>query len=108
MGWENIPPNTCTIDDPVLPAVELLDQNGRIINVIVASMCDAEWLCIAYVELGMYEAEGVTAMTCRPRPDVADPDVPPPTEFPPPGDMPPQPDPDPGWLESPEPEAEEE
>ena len=99
MGWENIPPNTCPIDSPVLPAVELVDQDGRILNCIIASMCDAEWLALAYAELEVYE--GVTEITCRPRPAVAEE---PPAEFPPIGDAPPAPPmPEPELPAEPEP-----
>lgn len=105
MGWENVPPNTCSIDEPILPAVELVDQAGRVLNVIVASMCDAQWLAHAYAELGMYE--GATAITCRSRAD-APVSVPegeggdpgeeggePPATYPPIKDAPPAPPPEP-------------
>lgn len=101
MGWENVPPNTCPADAEVFPDVELVDQDGRVLNVIVASMCDAEWLCVLYTELGMYE--GATSITARRYQPPGEGEQPP-SEYPPVGDLPPEPDP---VAEDPEPDLEE-
>jgi hypothetical protein len=56
-----LPPNTCSADDPVMDAVRIFDQDGVILNTVRATVCNANWLCVAIPLLEMYP--GVTSCT---------------------------------------------
>lgn len=80
-----IPENTCSPNDTIYSILILNDQD-EVLNFIVSTECNAQWLCEVFHEYGMYlEHEGIKWKRWEPEPDPpVDPDPEPPVQSEPP------------------------